>query len=100
LEKHSININILGRQFPATLDSDEAEVIQDAAKLINSKLRSYKAEYPSQDNLDLALMCCLEIMTEHLKFQVRDVLDVEQVKEELEQFNKQLDHTLQLLQGA
>ena len=98
MEKHSININILGRQFPATVDSKEAEVIQDAAKLINHKLRSYKLEYSAQDELDIALMCCLEIMTEFLTYKVRDTRGFSQVKEELDQLNQQLDQTLALFQ--
>ena len=97
MEKHSININLLGRQFPATVDSDEAEVIQDAAELINKNLRSYKVEYASQDDLDLALMCCLEIMTDFLKYKLRDTREYTQVQQELDQLNKQLDQTLDLL---
>ena len=75
-------------------------MIQDAAKVINKKLRSYKLEYSSQDDLDIALMCCLEIMTEFLTYKVQDTRGFTQVREELDQLNEQLDQTLQLFQNS
>ena len=66
LDKYSITITVLGRQFPAKVDSEEAAVIQEAAQAINAKMKAFKAEYKNQDDLNIAIMCCLDIMTEYL----------------------------------
>ena len=71
MEKHSININIFGRQFPAKVDSEEAAVIEEAARTINAKIKAFKAEYKIQDDLDISIMCCLDIMTEYLTYKAK-----------------------------
>ena len=47
MEKQSVNINIFGRQFPATVDEEEAVVIKEAVRTINAKIKAFKAEYKS-----------------------------------------------------
>lgn len=96
LEKHSININILGRQFPAIVDSEEAAVIQEAAAAINSKIKGYKSQYKGQQDLDIVLMCCLEIMTERLKSKAHTEKSAKIALDELNILTKKLDYSLQL----
>jgi cell division protein ZapA (FtsZ GTPase activity inhibitor) len=66
LEKRSIHINVFGRQFPVSADADEAILIEKAAQAVNAKIKAFKAEYKTQDDLAIAVMCCLDIMTEYL----------------------------------
>jgi len=96
LEKHSIVIHIFGRKFPAKVSSEEAAVIQEAADVINKKMRAFKAEYTSQDNLDIAIMCCLDIMTEYLRFQTQGSKKVATVLNELSILEQKLDHSIAL----
>lgn len=96
MEKHSININILGRQFPAIVDSEEAAVIQEAAKAINTKIKDYKTQYAGQPDIDIVIMCCLEIMTERLKSETQTRTKAEIALHELETLTKKLDASLQL----
>ena len=96
MEKLSININIFGRQFPAKVDSEEAAVIEEAADTINGKIKAFKAQYTTQDDLDIAIMCCLDIMTEYLTYQKREGQQKEAIMNELSILEQKLDYTLKL----
>jgi cell division protein ZapA (FtsZ GTPase activity inhibitor) len=95
LEKHSIILNIFGRQFPARVDLEEAAVIEKAADAINAKIKAFKAQYKTQDDLDIAIMCSLDIMTEFLKEKARSDRESDQLLEELSQLEQRLDTSLE-----
>ncbi len=96
LEKQSIVVNIFGRQFPARVDNDEAAVIQEAAQSINGRIKAFKAQYKTQDDLDIAIMCCLEIMTEHLKDKAHTARQTDTALESLDALEQRLDSSIQL----
>ena len=78
------------------MTSEEAAVIQEAADVINKKMKAFKAEYTSQDSLDIAIMCCLDIMTEYLRFQYQRDKKAETILNELAILEQKLDHSIQL----
>ncbi|MEL6674400.1 MAG: cell division protein ZapA [Bacteroidota bacterium] len=96
MEKHSISINIFGRQFPAVVDEDEAAVIREAADTINAKIKAFKAQYPTQDDLDIAIMCCLETMTTYLSQQAKDEKQKTAALAELAELEQKLNKSLQM----
>ncbi len=96
MEKKSIVVSVFGRQFPARVDSEEAAVIEAAAKSINAKIKAFKAEYKTQDDLDIAIMCCLDIMTEHLSSQVQLKKQKKVVFQQLSLLDEKLDQSLEL----
>jgi len=100
LEKKSIVISVFGRQFPARVDAEEAAVIQRAAQSINAKIKAFKAEYKTQDDLDIAIMCCLDIMTEHMTHEAQSRKQAQAVSQQLSHLEETLDKTLDLTQEA
>jgi cell division protein ZapA (FtsZ GTPase activity inhibitor) len=96
LEKRSLTISVFGRQFPAKVDSEEAVVIEKAARAINAKIKAFKAEYKTQDDLDIAIMCCLDIMTEYLSHKVQSERQSEEILTELSRLEEKLDTSLTL----
>ena len=100
MEKHSITINVFGRQFPARVDQEEKAVIQEAAESINTKIKAFKAQYKTQDDLDIAIMCCLDIMTEYLTHKTKSRTQVDSFLQQLSQLEQKLDATLQLTEGG
>ena len=100
MEKQSIVVTVFGRQFPARVDSDEAAVIQKAAQSINAKIKAFKAEYKTQDDLDIAIMCCLDIMTEHLGNQAQARQKAQTASQGLSLLEEKLDATLGRLQRS
>lgn len=100
LEKRSLTISVFGRQFPARVDSEEAAVIEEAARVINAKVKAFKAEYKTQDDLDIAIMCCLDIMTEFLSHKVQSQQQSEEILTELSRLEEKLDATLTSQEGT
>ncbi len=96
MEKQSIILNIFGRQFPAVVDKEEAAVIERSAETINAKIKAFKAQYKTQDDLDIAIMCCLEIMTEYLKDKARSQRESEMLLQNLSQLEERLDVSLEI----
>lgn len=96
MEKQSIILNIFGRQFPAVVDKEESAVIEQSAETINAKIKAFKAQYKTQDDLDIAIMCCLEVMTEYLKEKARSQRQSETLLQQLSQLEQRLDISLDL----
>ena len=90
MEQHSINIHILGRQFPTRVTEDEKEVVEEAARRINAQISQFKATYHTQDDLNIAIMACLKFATES----VRDEHASDKEKSELQQALDTLEHQL------
>lgn len=78
------------------MDNDEAAVIQEAAQSINGRIKAFKAQYKTQDDLDIAIMCCLEIMTEHLKNKAHTARQTDTALESLNALEQRLDSSIQL----
>ena len=66
LEKYSIKVNILNRPYPLLVNPQEEEAVRTAARLINEKVKLYKEKFSVKDDLDLVIMCCLELATDNL----------------------------------
>lgn len=51
------------------MNSDEAAIVQEAARRINEQVSALKSLYTTQDDLNIALMCCLKVATDHVRFE-------------------------------
>lgn len=100
MEKHSINITVFGRQFPAKVDAEEAVVIRKAAERINAKIKAFKAEYKNQDDLNIAIMCCLEIMTEFLSQERKQETQIQALLNEVSSLDEKLDQAITMAEGS
>lgn len=66
MEKYSIKVNIMNRPYPLLVRPEEEEAVRNAAKLINDRIKQYKDRFSVQDEMDLVIMCCLELATDNL----------------------------------
>ena len=66
MEKYSIKVNILNRPYPLLVRSEDEQAVRNAAKMINEKIRLYKDNFSVKDDLDLVIMCCLELATDNI----------------------------------
>ena len=66
MEKYSIKVNILNRPYPLLVRAEEEQAVRNAAKLINEKIKGYKDRFSVKDDLDLVIMCCLELATDNI----------------------------------
>lgn len=90
LEKYSIKVNILNRPYPLLVKAEEEESVRNAAKLINDKVRVYKERFSVKDDMDLVIMCCLELATDNLNQANRTKKERSDAEEQL----KKIDHLL------
>jgi cell division protein ZapA len=93
LDKHSIKLNIFGRQIPVVVDSEnEAAAVLQAAKLINEKVRQFRVDYGIRDDVDILIMCGLEIATQFIKVQtlLDDNADTEKLMDKLSKLEEKL----------
>lgn len=94
MDRRSINIHIFGRQFPLRVTEEEAAVIKAAANGINSKIRTFRADYTHQDDVDIALMTCLDIMTEYLQYKADKEQEASEALHALKSLDEEMDKAL------
>ncbi len=56
----------MNRPYPLLVKPEEEVSVRNAAKLINDRIKSYKDKFSVQDDLDLVIMCCLELATDNV----------------------------------
>lgn len=56
----------MNRPYPLLVKAEEEEAVRMAAKKINERIKQYKDQFSVQDELDLAIMCCLELATDNI----------------------------------
>ncbi len=69
----SIKINIADRVYPLKINTEDEENVRRAAKLINDRIKEFQENYAVKDKQDLLSMCVLQIATENLKFDKKQV---------------------------
>lgn len=62
----SIRVNIAGRTYPLTIDTEEEEQVRKAARQIDEKINELKNQYAVNDMQDYLAMVALELSTKAL----------------------------------
>lgn len=91
MEKYSIKVNIMNRPYPLLVRAEEEESVRNAAKLINDRIKVYKERFSVQDDLDLVIMCCLELATDNLNQAHRAQAGLISAGEALEKIDESLN---------
>lgn len=65
----SIKVNIADRYYPLTVTPQQEELVREAAKLINDKLKKLQQQFDVKDKQDMLSMTVLEITTQLLELQ-------------------------------
>lgn len=74
---------------------DEVAAIQEASRLINEQISSFRSVYKTQDDLNIALMCCLKIASDYVKQQSQEESVVQEASQKIEQIQAQLAEVLE-----
>ena len=91
MEKYSIKVNIMNRPYPLLVKAEEEEAVRNAAKLINDRIKAYKDRFSVQDDLDLVIMCCLELATDNLNQGLRLRGSLRSANEGIDQIDEALN---------
>jgi cell division protein ZapA (FtsZ GTPase activity inhibitor) len=81
----------MNRPYPLLVKAEEEEAVRNAAKLINDRIKTYKDRFSVQDDLDLVIMCCLELATDNLNQADRLRAGVKAANEHIDQIDEALN---------
>jgi len=70
----SIKIRIGDREYPMKVDEREEELLRNAGRLLNEKLRTFKESYQIDDKQDLMAMVAFDGMVQNLKLSQENIL--------------------------
>jgi cell division protein ZapA (FtsZ GTPase activity inhibitor) len=81
----------MNRPYPLLVRGEEEESVRNAAKLINDRIKVYKEKFSVQDEMDLVVMCCLELATDNLNQAQRSKAGFDTALEALEKVDDALN---------
>jgi cell division protein ZapA len=90
MEELTITVHIAERPYRLKIQRDEEEVVRQAVREINEKIRGYSSTYAFNDKQDLLAMTALHFGTTNLRLE-------DEKKEQEEKTLKQLEKLQELL---
>jgi cell division protein ZapA len=84
----------MNRPYPLLVKAEEEEAVRNAAKLINERIKQYKDRFSVQDELDLVIMCCLELATDNLNQSANVRGTLKSARERLDQIDDALNSAI------
>lgn len=84
----SIKVNIANRVYPMTIAWEDEEIVRNAAKLIDQKIKEFEQAYAVKDKQDVLSMCALQFVVEKLKLEKKPIVEDESVVEKLEELEQ------------
>ena len=84
----------MNRPYPLLVKAEEEEAVRNAAKLISDRIKAYKDRFSVQDDLDLVIMCCLELATDNLNQAGRLRANVRSANESLDRIDEVLNEAI------
>lgn len=83
METLAIKVKIGEREYPMRVRPEDEAKIRHAGKLINEKLRKYKAEFGLDDFQDLLAMVAFDCMVESLETNQVNAEDSEHIRKSI-----------------
>lgn len=93
-----VRLSIMGRTYPLRVEPKDAPLFQEMGAHVNSLLRRFRSEHPTQSETTLHVLACLEIAGDLWKAraELEDArTESEDARAELEQIRLQLEETAQ-----
>jgi cell division protein ZapA (FtsZ GTPase activity inhibitor) len=75
LKELSIKVNIADRYYPLKVTPEQEEIVRQAAKLINDKLKALQQEFDVKDKQDMLSMTVLELASQLITLQNKNVIE-------------------------
>ena len=75
LKELSIKVNIADRYYPLKVTPEQEEIVRQAAKLINDKLKALQQEFDVKDKQDMLSMTVLELASQLITLQSKNVIE-------------------------
>ena len=85
LKELSIKVNIADRYYPLKVTAEQEEIVRQAAKLINAKLKALQQEFDVKDKQDMLSMTILELATQLITLQSKLVIEDDGLNAQLQE---------------
>lgn len=82
-DKVKMKVNIAGRFYPMSVNTDEEETIRKAGKEINAVIRDFEQKYNIRDKQDALAMCALQFVAKSLEKSQSEQHDDDEIKNRL-----------------
>lgn len=79
----SIKIRIGDRDYPMKVDESEEEMVRNAGRLLNEKIKQYKSEYGIHDRQDILAMVAFDTIIDKLKLSHAKETDESEISEKI-----------------
>lgn len=79
----SIKVNIADRYYPLSVTPQQEEIVRQAARLINDKMKLLQQQFAISDKQDVLSMTVLEFATELISLQKEHAGSQEQINKQL-----------------
>lgn len=90
----NINIIVADRTYPMKVKPDEEEIVRNAAKQVNEKVKEFQVQYGTNDRQDFLAMTALTYAVDLHKNEVKAQQGNSQLSSKLDQLDKTLDNFL------
>jgi len=94
MEKLAITVVIAGRQYRLTINKKDEELVRNAVKLIETKMKAYATDYAFKDQQDLLAMVALQTATSTLNYEEESDFRDHQLKHRLAEIDHLISETL------
>lgn len=65
----NMSVQIAERSYPLKVQQSDEEIMNNAAKLVNDRIKEYQRNYAGKDKQDYLAMCLLNLAVENLNAQ-------------------------------
>ena len=83
MDKLSIKLNIANRFYPMKIERSSEEMIRNAVKKIDNRLKIYEDNYAIKDKQDLLAMCLIEYASKLEKINQNNFISDDGISEKL-----------------
>lgn len=90
MDELSIKVNIADRYYPLTVNPQQEEIVREAAKLINDKLKLLQQQFAVKDKQDMLSMTVLEVTTQLITLQREAAAGNEELTQHLKEMQSLL----------
>mgnify|MGYP001236698769 FL=1 len=90
MDKLSIKLNIANRFYPMKIERSSEEMIRNAVKKIDNRLKLYEDNYEIKDKQDLLAMCLIEYASKLEKINQNNFISDDGISEKLSNLDQLL----------
>jgi cell division protein ZapA len=91
----ALKIKIANREYPLSVEQEEADNIQRAAALVNENIQKLKGAYVVNDYVDLLAMTALELATGLVDRPVNEAAPSRETADSLNQLSQRIAQSLE-----